>query len=415
MQSGAFRRFAAALLGIAATVPAVAGTAPRPHGAAAVASSLPASRADSIVVDTTQTSSTFLGFELGEERRYALGPPELLYAGEQAIWSVRLAAILAEPPDAVFELSHSWQRYEASSSPPVGTITRIDSHGELRANAHGFPLEVSFDTSRRLAGLGEERYTIRYRFEDGEYRKHVVKDGNDLEHRVRLRRNDELDLGVPTGLYAFSPAPLECALAPPRFSREPASGSAAVRSPPTGAASGMTRLDRDGECLEQLFGNPGLLSLLLPALWEAGTGTLEFVVLTPRGPFGMPGWSAGGGSRRSSSGGSSPGTRGVSGGKPADHFDAELAMSPRVNSDVEELRYVDRVRVEVGRRTRDAWLFEGMRLFDRVYVDDDGVVLRADLAARMGSDAPVDLYSAQGPTRMDTRELWIRLLYSSEY
>jgi hypothetical protein len=159
------------------------------------------------------------------------------------------------------------------------------------------------------------------------------------------------------------------------------------------------------DCREPLFSNPGLLSLMLPALWEHGTGEYRFAMLTPAGLFGMPG--VGGGLASS---------LGVSATLTNRPFDAKTATSPQTNSDIETLRYLERVQVEVGTRVRDAWRFEGMRELESIYVDDEGVVLRVDLAGwlsrttpRAGSTAEVE------PHGVDERRLWIRLLFPSEY
>lgn len=366
-------------------------------------------------VRAAQGESRFLGFGLGEERRYVLGPAERLLAGEQAVWSMHLREILADPPDAVFELSHVWERgvhrparlstQSGSRGLAIGTVVRVQSAGELRVNPHGFPVELRFETERQLVGLGVESYTVRYRFEDGVYYKHVAAGGRDLEHRVRHFSNDALDLDAAVGMYPFGAGAMECLFILPRETTaypDPLPGRVtAGGSVP--APLGGRRWAQEIDCKEPLFTNPGLLSLMLPALWEAGTGELEFVALTPAGYFGMPGIGAGGA------------LPGVSVAMLNRAFDSQEASHPRTNTDIEKLTYRDRVRVEVGARTLDAWLFDGMRDFDAVYVDDDGVVLRVDLAARIAADMPTDLRAVQGPTRMDTRELWVRLLFPNEY
>lgn len=361
-------------------------------------------------VAARQVSTTFLGFRLGEERRYVLGPTEELYVGEQAIWSIQLREVLADPPDAVFELSHVWDRGEPSTRGyAIGTVTRVVSNGELRVNRHGFPVGVRFETERQLAGLGSEAYTVRYTFEDGNFSKHISVGGRDLDHRVRHLSNDGLDLDAPLGMYPFGARAMGCLRGlPPETTAQPeylpgalGTGARAATVPGQGMRWAL-RVD----CKEPLFANPGLLSLIMPALWEAGTGELDFVVLTPAGFMGMPG--IGGGAA----------LPGMSATMQSRHFDSQESSHPRTNSDIEHLRYQDRVRVEVGERTRDAWLFDGMDDFRAVYVDDDGVVLRVDLAPdaamtmpRAGNQGIQD----SSPTFNDTRELWVRLLFPSEY
>lgn len=355
---------------------------------------------------------SFLGFGMGEERRYVLGPPEDLYAGEGAMWTMTLREVLADPPHAIFELTHEWGRGESASEPPVGTLTGVSSSGELRVNRHGFPLELRFSTTRVLYGYGERVYAVRYRLEGDDFRKVFSMGGEDLEHPARVRRTDEVDLEVPTGLWAFAPMALAC-----MFGMPPSSGLALVPVAPLtpGSTAGSTmpraplRFTDEVQCREPLFANPGLLSLMLPTLWEAGTGELEFVMLTPAGYFGMPTFAGGG---------STAGAGGVtSGGVYNRLFDSATATDARTNSDIDDLRYVDRVQVGVGPRTLDAWRFEGMNAFEAVYVDDDGVVVRVDLAgtASVAVGSRDEYATLAEPSRMDNRGLWIRLLFPSEY
>jgi len=355
-----------------------------------------------------QSPPSFLGFQRGEERRYVLGPQRELGTDEHAAWSMRLRELLGDPPDGVFELTHQWQRRASSTELPIGTITRIGSEGKLRVNGYGFPIELRFTTERHLVGMGDEIYTVRYRFQDGGFVKHLAMDGQEVEHAVGIGYTDDLDLSVPSGLHAFTPAGVDCSTSLPLDPRRvtatlPPKRTAGSDPSPTMPAT-PPRFALNTGCSESLFANPGLISLMLPVLWEEGTGEHEFLMLTPAGPFGMPGPVAG----------VALGGMSVRSGR-AD-FDSETASSPRTNSDVEKLRYIDRVRVEVGGRARDAWRFDGMRAFDAIYVDDDGVVLRVDLADSVwdalligGLTGGVDL------EEWGTRELWIRLLSPSEY
>ena len=287
-----------------------------------------------------QSSPSFLGFERGEERRYVLGPPRELDAEEHAGWSIRLRELLGDPPDGVFELTHLWQRGASSIELPIGTITRISSEGELRVNGYGFPIELRFTTERHLAGMGNEIYTVRYRFQDGGFRKHITMDGQGFEHDVGIGRTDDLDLSVPSGLHAFAPTGVGCSSSLPLDPRQVASAMPPIRSAGSNPSPTMPASPRrfavNTACSESLFANPGLISLMLPVLWEEGTGEHEFLMLTPAGPFGMPGLGAGV---------TLPGTSVRAGG--AD-FDSKRATSSRTNSNVEKLRYIDRIRVEVG-------------------------------------------------------------------
>lgn len=382
---------------------------------AASTSNAPAA-ADVGVVDTSafQSSTSFLGFRPGEERRYVLGPPEALYSGEQAYWSIRLREMIGDPPDGIFELTHQWQHGDTRAELPIGTIVSVESEGELRVNSYGFPLELRFRTKRHLAGWGDEAYAVRYRFEDRRFLKHIAMDGHDLEHVVATLGGPDLDLSVPMGMYALVPTAVDCSYALPPDARRAASFAPPQRSPGSATSpavpSSPLRFADNSACREQLFANPGLISLMLPVLWEEGSGEHEYLLLTPAGPFGTPGFSG----SSLQSGTSSPG--GGTNIAAGSEFDHERAVSARANSDTDKLHYIERVRVEVGSRTRDAWLFDGMRALDAVYVDDDGVVLRVDLdmagwygISLSGATAEFD------PQQADLRDLWVRLLYPSEY
>ena len=254
--------------------------------------------------------------------------------------------------------------------------------------------------------MGDEIYTIQYRYEDGSYRKQISSAGDDFSHRVMIRGHKYLDRAVPSGLFVFVPTALNCSISVPISARQmarvvPPTRTAGLPPPP---AVLPTRFADNRSCREALFANPGLISLMLPELWEQGTGEREFLLLTPVGSFGMPGVSGGG---------QSTGATVSSGGGG---FDFTRAASPETNTDVERLRYLERVEIEVGSRQRDAWKFDRMGDFEAIYVDDDGVVLRIDLAERslLGLAVNGGLASVD-PTPMSRGRLSIRLLFPSEY
>ena len=348
----------------------------------------------------------FLGFQEGEERRYVLGPPEALGRGESATWSIHLRELLGDPPDAIFVLTHEWHRAETMTDVPLGTITHVQSEGELRVNGHGFPLELEFKTQRHLAGYGDEVYTIRYRYEDGSYRKNIATQGTDWSHTAMIRGHEHLDREIPSGLYALLPVSPDCsvtsslspwrasAVVPPR--RTVGSGTSPTIPPGT-----TTRFADNRRCRESLFANPGLVSLMMPELWEDGSGERGFLLFMPTGPTEAPGVSLGGAAggvvAASQPRGTGPG------------------MRPDANSRAERLRYRERVEVEVGRRSVGAWLFDRMGDFEAIYVDDDNVVLRVDLS-RWGRGLSIGGTAASvDPTQMSGRRLYIRLLFPSEY
>ncbi len=373
---------------------------------------LPASGRPSTALERTgplyaKQRPSFFGYEEGEERRYVLGPPEALSGNEGATWSIYLRELLGDPAEGIFELTHEWHREETRAELPLGTITRIVSEGELRVNGHGFPVAIEFKTERHLAGMGDQIYTIRYRYEDGSYRKQISAEGKNLAHTAMIRGHKNLDRSVPSGLFVLVPTALDCSMSVPVDARRmarvvpPTRGRAGLTPPPIAQPR---RFADNSLCREALFANPGLISLMLPELWEQGTGQREFLLLTPAGFFGMPGVFLGGQAT------------GVAAAAGPDGFDFTRAASPATNSAIERLRYLERVEVEVGSRKREAWLFDRMGDFEAIYVDDDGVVLRIDLSegSMLGLSINGGLVSVD-PTQMSRGRLSIRLLFPSEY
>ncbi len=327
--------------------------------------------------------------------------------GVSTIRAVIFLVVIALPAEGIFELTHEWHRAESRAELPFGTITRVVSEGELRVNGHGFPVAVEFKTERHLAGMGDEIYTIRYRYEGGSYRKQISAEGKNLSHVAMIRGHKYLDRSVPSGLFVLVPTAPNCSISVPVSARRmarvapPTRGAAGVTPPPIVQP---TRFADNSRCRESLFANPGLISLMLPELWEEGTGEREFLLMTPAGSFGMPGVSLGGQ------------TAGVAAASGPDGFDFTRAASPATNSVIERLRYLERVEVQIGSRKREAWLFDRMGDFEAIYVDDDGIVLRIDLAepSTLGLSVSGGLASVD-PAQMRRARRSIRLLFPSEY
>jgi hypothetical protein len=357
----------------------------------------------------------FLGFEIGEQRRYVLGPPEALGPEESGIWAITLDAVYrtdGSAPEAVFLISHEWHISRAVLELPMRTITDVKSDGSVRANSHGFPLVIAYQTERHLAGLGQEAYTIDYQYEDGRYIKRTTMDGQWTQD-VRLRSHEHLDRDLPAGLFAFLPAPPGCfdrpimsfeevaRSTPPPQPRSAASPSA---TPP---APTLNKIVDNTDCEESLFANPGLLSLAMPALWEA-SGDREMLFFTPIGPIDERrvsggvgvgiGQGTGGPPTRAGAGPPSQGgRRGGVLGPDAGAF-AVTTGTWSTYHELERLSFGERVEVRLGSRSRDAWLFTGPAQLGNIYVDDDGVVLRIDL-----------------PVPEDQPQRWIRMLWPSEF
>ena len=347
----------------------------------------------------------FLGYEVGEERRYVLGPPESLLRGEMGMWSIRLEEVYQTDgePEAVFALQHEWQGPQPITEVPLRTVMRVQSEGTVRVNAHGFPLLIRYQTVRHLAGMGNEGYTIDYQIEDDNrrYEKRTTKEGERWYQNVPIRNHDTVDRDVPAGLYAFLPVAPGCMdrhIATYQLQGNVLPQPKSAASPPSPQAMGPTTLKvaDNADCEESLFANPGLLSLAMPALWEA-QGERQYVFFTPIGPVGEPvgGVTVGipGAGPPTGIGGLGPGgipdprmPNSMPGSMPnSAPRVGGLPLSPSSYHEIETLTFIERISVRVGSRTRDAWRIEISNDVGPIYVDDDGIVLRIDLPPLAGS------------------------------
>jgi hypothetical protein len=143
---------------------------------------------------------------------------------------------------------------------------------------------------------------------------------------------------------------------------------------------------------DPLFANPGLLSFIVPAIWDAGGSEREFLLLAPPGPILYQ-----------------PEVRTINlnegyrgSGVPAPFHDRrdefDIVRDPSSYYHRLDLRAAERTEVQLGSRTLSALRLEASFPLESAYVDDSGRVLRVDLAR------PDD-----EPRR------WIRLLLPSEY
>ena len=312
----------------------------------------------------------FLGYRLGEERIYVLGPQEEIYGGESALWTIQLDEIReGDPTVGVFDLG--FER-SASMSAGSGQWAQVAwaTGARVTINAYGFPLTVRWEGEVESPG-GLTTYSARYDYDGDSYDKTVKVDGEDRDLSVHILNHDDLDRTVPTGLYLFTP---------------PDSGCVGVTTGSEGRGVGACG-GRD-----QIFANPGLLSLTMPALWERGTGEAEFLLLTPdtsgvrrRGGRGAGGLGPGGSSTSTGSTG-----RGLS------RVDRASGSFDRFEMKSEDS---DQIQLTLGPRTAYAWKLEASSPVEAIYVDGNGKVLRIDLERQPDN----------------TRNLHVRLLSPTEY
>ena len=169
-----------------------------------VASAPPAAIAASGIV----SADTFLGWEIGEARRYAIGPDGALRAGESITWGVRLDRVesVAGRSIGVFELTHQHNRWGIGLTGSM--IVKWDYSGEARINEHGFPEEIRFSMFEAHEGERPWRGEVMsaaYTFQGDEYLKTIRVPDQQWDFRVPIARYRDVDLDVPSGTFLFRP------------------------------------------------------------------------------------------------------------------------------------------------------------------------------------------------------------------
>ncbi|MGD8330847.1 MAG: hypothetical protein PVJ49_15570 [Acidobacteriota bacterium] len=303
------------------------------------------------------------GYRVGEERRYILEPEKSLRPGESAWWSIVLNQIEVAGDDvhAVFVLQHQRSELLRDMFGGIGDrLQVVDVNSRLYVNQYGFPERVVIqeqnDVSGETGSLSDLRTTT-FTFDGERYVKSVRVDGREWDFNIAIASFDDLDLSVPSGMFAYLPTALRCLGVP-------------------GAPGLPVRCD--GE--EPAFANPGLLSLALPLMWEEQVNEKEFLFFTPTGIGTVPG--------------------------------GLMDMSRVLRREHDQIgnftRYYDRKKLEVkefvpgaeiGPRSIDAWLFDGSGEMREVWVDEQGVVLKVDI----------------DPHPVTHAQRWIRLQFPSEY
>jgi len=182
-------------------------------------------------------------FDMGVERRYVLGPPEALQEGESAEWRITLHHVEGEGAEAraLFDLDYT--RTEPFGLLRESRVTR-SLWAELTVNVHAFPLKVVVGERVESGEIITE-----YVYDAGRYTRTVRWPETELSSDLRIPGHDEND--EPLGVYAF-----------------------------------LTQIDdrrfTGGRAFnDNIFANPGLLSLLLPNPLPVDEWEQEVVFLTP--------------------------------------------------------------------------------------------------------------------------------------
>jgi len=303
------------------------------------------------------------GYELGEERRYVLEPQDSLRSGESASWSIRLDDISGEGEDIkmVFALEH--ERTEPIGDMFGGLGARlqvVDVESRVTLNRFGFPLRVVMSERHDLSGETGSQSDIRttiFTFDGERYVKKVRLNGREWKFTINVANHDDLDREARSGMYLFLPSALTCL------------GRRGEAGRPAYCADG-----------EPAFANPGLLSIVLPVMWEEQVNKKKFLFFvpsgigtTPAGLYNMSRWTQ----------------------LERDQLRNLTRYYRKIDIEFEE--FVE--AVEVGPRTVDVWKFDASGAMRAIYTDADGVVLKVDI----------------DPHPVTNGKRWIRLLYPSEY
>ena len=363
--------------------------------------------------EARQSSSAF-GFDIGEERRYVLGPPEALDPGERATWLMRLDRI-RDSGEAVFYLEHHRTGPDSTTGTPAwGEELAAGMDGELTVNEHGFPVHLEFTAYRSAYGYIDDHYYVRYEFDGVDWDKHANTFGKDWDIDLPIQGHRNLDKDVPIGMYLFLPDAFHCLGYRPSMARiqSPGPQRATAGSPasPAGGGPSVERYARTCEPDTDLgFLNPGLLSLAWPALIEEPSLDQQFLFFTPTGAVLFPGPATSVSIGGAGSGGASQRDGGLERARDMSRLYANSRIDLGASAEI-------RVR---GRRM-DAIAAEIRGLVGTVYFDDEGKALFVEIDSSRLIDA--DIYAGNvfngalvnvNPDELERRH--IRLMFPSEY
>ncbi len=144
------------------------------------------------------------GFEVGEERRYAIGPPGALEPGEGELWIMRLESISGEPSNRRinFYLEHEATRYERTPNWfSRGELMVFRGFMELTVNEHGFPLRVQYRGSFENAPTQSSLEEVTLNFEDGEFAARNRFSMRIRAYQFSVPSSPLVDPTIPRGVY----------------------------------------------------------------------------------------------------------------------------------------------------------------------------------------------------------------------
>jgi hypothetical protein len=189
---------------------------------------------------------SMFGFEVGEERRYILGPPEALVDGDRYEWIIRLADISMNRGRlfAAFDLAYDARWFGGL------TVLGRSLRARVIVNDDGFPGVVTVNEQ-----MNDTAVTTGYTLQENETYKMTIKwPENEYTFDIPIASHRNLDLDTQRGLYLFS----------------------------NGWDLRGAHLSNS---MDTIFANPGLLSLALPWPFPEDGWERESLGFTP--PDGM--------------------------------------------------------------------------------------------------------------------------------
>ena len=317
----------------------------------------------SVVLTTGTELRKAFGYEIGEERRYVLEPERSLPAGDSAWWSIVLKDIQGTGDDTriIFDVEHERTEVIHDIFGGVnGRMQMVKVGGRLTVNRFGFPERLTISEQHDVYGemrSGSGTRTTLFSFDGERFVKQVRINGTEWTFNIAIARHDDLDLGGPTGLYAYVPTALHCL------------GARGEPGRPARCPNG-----------DPAFANPGLLSLALPVMWEEQVNEKKFLFFMPSGFGTIPG--------------------GLMDMNRLKALERDQFRNYTRYYSKTDLKFKEHVQgVEIGPRFVDAWLLEGSGSMREFYIEPGGKVLKVFI----------------DPHPRTHGERWIRLLFPSEY
>jgi len=143
------------------------------------------------------------GFDVAEERRYTLDPPELLNPGELVQYLIRLESVDGSGADLrakfLIENESLRFRYRSNFVNPDERL-RLMLRVEVTMHRHGFPLEVDYRLERDESDDPFVTRDLHLSF-DGDRYDYTNRGRMGMSHRLRLPGTSMVDRSVPSGIF----------------------------------------------------------------------------------------------------------------------------------------------------------------------------------------------------------------------